>query len=237
MFKWLRKKCYPFYPKYATIQEWANIQKEMRQKKLCYWLIEKIPRRLSVWKMRGRDAVMKVKYRFHPDHQYHIIRTGLSPDYYEIDQRMLYGMFNLLVNYVEVELAWLYHLSHPDVDESGDETGLLALDWQIENNEADSQHNSYAENFKEMKALYLWWTVDRPERERLHEARSSAFYSSRFDLDSEKSVMEIMAERTAEEKEESSQFHEKELAIEEQHDDEDTEMLIRLIRIRASMWT
>jgi hypothetical protein len=237
MFNWLKKKCYPYYPNAATIEEWADITKRMREKRICFWLFNTLPTTLAVWKMQGQDVLMKFKYRYHPKHQYHIIRTGLKPDYYEADERMLHGMFSLLVDYVEEELAWLYYLSHPEVSESGDETGLLALDWQIEANLPDAGDNSHSDNFKEIKELYLWWTVDRPERELQRELMISQFYSNKPPIDTDLTTMEILAARSKEETEETAAFFDTLSDIEEQHWDEDTEMLTRLIRIRGALWT
>lgn len=40
-------------------------------------------------------------YRFVRRHQYHIVRTGLKPKYYDIDTIMLHAMMSLLCRYVE----------------------------------------------------------------------------------------------------------------------------------------
>lgn len=73
----------------------------------------------------------KIKYWiiYRTTDQYHIIRTGLKPGYYDVDYRLVHGMFNLLVEFVEKEYE--------------------RIDW---NSDDDHKHAA-----KEMKELYKWW--------------------------------------------------------------------------------
>jgi hypothetical protein len=46
--------------------------------------------------------------------RYHVVKTGLKPGYYDVDYRMLHACFNLLVYYVEHECAWRWTWCHPE---------------------------------------------------------------------------------------------------------------------------
>lgn len=48
-------------------------------------------------------SIWWVKYRVLPWHQYHLIKTGLEPGYYDADVRMEVGLVQMLIDYVEIE--------------------------------------------------------------------------------------------------------------------------------------
>lgn len=82
-----------------------------------------------------RDIKWWIKHR--TTDKYHIVKLGLPPGYYDIDHRMLYACFALLVEFVEYEYN--------------------NADW-----EWDEEHQKVG---KEIKELYNWWTNIRPNRE------------------------------------------------------------------------
>jgi hypothetical protein len=80
-----------------------------------------------------RDFKWYLLHRLAPKHRYHLVNTGLEPGYYEIDTRMLYANFQLLVAFVEREM------------------GLT--DWS---------DNAESKNYKkQIMKLYHWWTKER----------------------------------------------------------------------------
>ena len=147
----------------------------------------------------------------------HIIKTGLEPgQYHEFDTKILHGVFNELVDYVESELAHTMKCyedkNYKFKNGRCKQAGLDHLDWAIgltygENYGMYEHHPDYNKPTRQaisamaIKELYLWWTEKRPNRP---------------DLDN-LSFDEINQ-------------------IEIQYDQEDTDMLIKLICIRKEIW-
>lgn len=106
-------------------------------------------------------------YRFHPKHQYHIVKTGLKPGYYDIDIRMERAMISLLIEFVEQELPHnqfydqtrfneiikLYNYFKPLID-----TERRIQDFNTTNEYAEA-FNELTENLKRLVELrVLMWT-------------------------------------------------------------------------------
>lgn len=128
----------------------------------------------------------QIQYRFFE--KYHYLKTGFDKDrFYDLDDRILYAVFNEFQRYIEEEKAAL--------DETGD--FLAYLDYEMSLGKEPDEDNPFieankcqAECAKEQLALYLWWKV------RQHEEYVS-----------------------------------------DEQSKEDDEMLIRLMKIRGSLWT
>jgi len=142
--------------------------------------------------------------------RYDLIRIKSLPrsQYYDLDVRMLHANFQLLVDYVEKELAWLNYITtgkyrwyHRWLPVRDPEAGLAHLDWEIQLGE-DSPFQSRAA--EKIKGLYHWWTVDRPQR--------------------------VDPWQVIEDSNEA-------MRAEERHEKEDTMMLFKLVSVRNSMWT
>lgn len=191
-----------------------------------------------------------VRYRTYD--RYHVIDTGLTPDYYSVDTQMLHVNFNILKEFVEVEQAWskycwsgeyknapwceryipfyrfVYPFRRPDL-------GVEHFEWAATLDDPilplHERSESQAISAREVLALYKWWTQDRPARKEIeylgHSDQGLGLMSSLdddFDRDAEdyKAHIASMDDRNAQE---------------EEWEKEDTEMLIRLIKIRGSLWT
>lgn len=137
-------------------------------------------------------------YRFWSKHKYHLIDTKLGYGYHEIDDRLIHGMFELLVDYVEIESG---HIDHGDVVE------------------------------EEIKELYYWWKVDRLHRDD---------YLIQFPKDPKGSSSLWLLDPKYENAPEHESFKAvAQIRYEAVKDNyaEDTNMLIRLIRIRDKLWS
>ena len=142
------------------------------------------------------------------------------------------------------------------------ELGLEYLDWEIElekdpemnPSKTEEEEKEFKEKYphahltqwfcaKEQKEIYLWWKDIRPNRPDPHEASGwSAFCDkNRHRMFKWKPVendcTEMYDELTPEEKEEEMRLLNKCWEIEWAYDKEDEEMLIRLMKIRLSLWT
>ena len=148
----------------------------------------------------------------------HYLHTGLEPgQYYDLDYRILHGLFNELVDFIEVELAGMNgYLERKKrfkfVKGRSIESGKDYLEWAC-NLKYDEDYGispddpdfgkitPQAENYRIIRDLYNWWKVTRPNR-------PEPYVDGEYDD-----------------------------SIEESYENEDTEMLISLIKVRGSLWT
>lgn len=176
----------------------------------------------------------------------HYIRTGLKKGvYHESEERMLYGFFGMLVDFVEIEKAWM-RIAWCKEEETKSirkqygitwlkrrigfrcpQAGLDYLKWESELTDGGVNQAEYA---KEIIELYNWWKNIRPNRPDPYEISGwNELNTKCADIDFDN--------RTKEQNEEQRKVFEKVNEIEEQYWNEDTEMLIRLIKVRGGMWT
>lgn len=172
----------------------------------------------------------------------------------DLDCRILICLFDELVDFVEIEKAYSNYRWDGDKQKGmkwwqvgkwrtrtwrSAEAGLAHLKWEMsltdeEWLEEDKKHEAkpthQAEVSKEIIELYKWWTEVYPNRPDPMELSGwSAYCDSKGDnffgiFDEDDGV-------------DTGPMHDKMREIEKAYDDEDTEMLIRLIKIRGSLWT
>jgi len=175
--------------------------------------------------------IYAIKYR--TTHRYNILHTGLKPDYHDLDRRILHGIFNELVNYVECDKAWLNVVFGDNKGKRGlferyrsAEQGIEYLNWEIALEE--DYNKSQSEVAKETLALYKWWKEVYLTRKDIDEESGLNEYYSRFP---QRDWCSLKLD------EEYKALIDKSRQIEMDRDIEETEMLIRLINIRKSLWT
>lgn len=186
--------------------------------------------------------------------------------YHEVDTRILHCNFQTLVDFIESETAhmqtwdrekeygvkWYHHgwLSLFAPKWSNKKAGLDHLDWEMNlRNDEDflgnhepsiqkakedgtfGQPTGQALKAKEIYDLYMWWTETRPNRPDPFESSGVAAYYR--DKDVEKWLDDIN-EPISKTRQECYEIMNK---LEAQYDEEDTEMLIKLIKIRNCLWT
>ena len=172
------------------------------------------------------DALWWVRYR--TTHRNHYIWTGLPPGYYDKDEVLLRVNFQLMVDYVEVELAWMQVIFDKEAAEEygapsrwwkrlsgrswrSELAGLDYLNWACNLDNPDNGEDegyreaskSQAEFSRELLLIYAWWKHIRPQR---------------IDPWTQKDTT-------------------KAFDIEESYDKEDEEMLCRLMKIRKGLWS
>lgn len=188
------------------------------------------------------------------------IRPGTWCD---VGNRFLPCLFNELVDYVEIELAW-WHLAWNREDRPKynmpwwavgwwrirtwrcPQAGLDNLKWQSElvwhedegfepGDPKIGKPTYQAEKAIEILALYKWWTEVYRNRPDPHDASGwSDFCDRRRNQD--RHFLDFESE-TKDEKEESQRILDLCRKIEEQYEKEDEQMMIRLIKVRNSLWT
>lgn len=183
----------------------------------------------------------------------------------DVGHRILPCLFSELVDFVEVETAWHNIAWSSEAREkwgkpsrwaylSGNwrnrEAGLEHLNWAAnlkydddewisEDNPDRGKPTQQALNAQEILALYYWWTEVHPQRPDPHEASGWTAYCDRRRAarGEDDDLLFLGGEKTPEEREEVKRILDECREIERRYEEEDTEMLIRLIRVRGGLWT
>jgi len=229
-------------PSCSDSQGWRDFDIKCKKKyPMRYWFNETlIPN--CWWPVTRTFSNIRRWFRFRFLERMHIINTGLKPDYYDTDTLILHGMFNLLKNFVEIEKAWMQAIFSEDYKKPwypfkrfrDRERGIKYLDWEISLKDEKTKygdeniaHESQSETAQIIKDLYIWWVDIRPNRMDPYELLPDEFPGEKknlWDLDSPlskdmtKAYLEINK-------------------LEKEYDDEDTDMLIKLVEVRRSLWT
>lgn len=164
----------------------------------------------------------------------HYLNTGLQPGhYYELDYRLIHGLFNELVDFVEIELAanmmWKdkhkYKIKNGRCVEAAYDYFKWAKNIKQKNKDGKRVLSEQAKSARTIQKLYEWWKYKRPNR--LSPAEQSGW---------DKVYDKIEANDTKARKN-AHKYYMKLIKIEEDYEQEDTDMLIELIKIRSHLWT
>jgi hypothetical protein len=182
----------------------------------------------------------------------------------DVGDRFLPCLFNELVNFVEVETAWS-HIAWGNKEDRAKyaapfwstgwwrwrtwrsaQAGLDHLDWamnltNVEWLEEDKKHEAeptgQAKAAKEIKDLYIWWTVTYPNRPDPHDASGWTAYCEASRAANGGKMSWMSSDKTPALKKASNAAHKLLRKIEAAYEKEDEAMLIRLVKIRQSLWT
>lgn len=241
-----------YQPPYAlSSQAWASFRKEFKQKApIRYWIHHDFRKKVKLpikWKYEKISDWM----RYRTLNRNHILDTGLAPGYYDVDTKMFHVNFNLLKDFVEIEVAWKYLMWHEDAQKEfknywmyrhvpfvhrwfrSPELGLKHLEWESTLDDPSlppmERSEAQAVNAREIIALYTWWTKD---------------HSTRVEIDfaplprgSDEDDIFHGFDRSSDEYKEFTKSCEAREAQAEGWEKEDEEMLLRLIKIRKCLWT
>ena len=224
---WIRGEKKPHALEWHKWEEWHNDQKKLRP--FRYWLSDTFLKRLQDIVYFPIDVYRTVKVyirnRFIDKLQY--LHTGLKPgEYYDLDYRIIHALFNELVDFVEKDLS---HLSHWDRNKTYKfnngrcvEAAYDYFKW-ANNLKHGGRLTDQAKASRKIQKLYEWWKNERPNR-------ADPFSSSVLSYD----IDEIIDHKNIKQKQKQiKKAYDLELA----QDNEDTEMLIELIKIRNHLWT
>lgn len=215
---WLRGTPKPLA---ATSEEWRAWKDMAKKKKIRYWLVEE-----------GLDYLQNFIYW--PKNQIHKIRCYIinrwitkshaltstleRGQWHDLDSRLLNSAFDELVNFVEIELACM----NTNLSEKKYKThwrgrcpdaGIDYLKWALELKNDDNGHSNKGQPSRqalaaqETLALYQWWKTERLNRP---DPYSPSEHGS---------------------------HPEERHNLEKAQYDEDTAMLVRLVKNRQSLWT
>ena len=232
-----------------------------------YWIVEEALDAIQNFIWWPIDKLYEIKYyvnnRFITrTHSLTAHPRDIKPgQWQDVGNRFLPCLFNELVDFVEVELAW----SHIAWDTEGrkkyrapfwavgwfrwrtwrcPEAGLDHLDWAmtlINDDWCGPENPDYGKptgqaiRAREIKELYLWWTTIYRNRPDPHEASGwSEYCRKKSELNDGRL---FGSKETAELRKEGDKALKLIQKIEKQYNDEDERMMIRLIKARDSLWT
>ena len=190
------------------------------------------------------------------------IRPGSWSD---VGSRFLPCLFNELVDFVEIEQAWHYCIWSDENKKEFEvpwwrsgwlrwrtwrspEAGMEYLKWASglvvdENMGSNPSEKGYGEPTYQAKAakeiieLYTWWTVTYRNRPDPYEASGWSAYCDAMRVKYPGSFFSSLNSKDAEDRKASDKAHKLLTKIEKAYEAEDEAMMIRLIKIRESLWT
>ena len=181
----------------------------------------------------------------------------------DVGNRFLPCLFNELVDFVEIETAWS-HVAWGDEEARAKynppfyatgwwrwrtwrspQAGLDHLDWAMtltnvewlaEDKKGEAVPTGQALAAKEIKELYTWWTVTYRARPDPYDASGWTEYCETSRI-ANGGKLSWGSDKSPELKKMSDKSHKLLQKIEAAYEKEDEAMMIRLIRIRESLWT
>lgn len=262
--------------KCGTSDEWDDWrQSSQKSHPLRYWIAEEALDAIQNFIWWPVDKIYDIKYYIN---NRWVTRTNaltahprdIKPgSWCDVGNRFLPCLFNELVEYVEIELAW-WHIAWSDKDERkkydapfwatgwfrwrtwrSPRAGLDNLDWQrqlrwtkeeVGDDSPDiGQPTRQAVNAQEILDLYRWWTEVYPKRPDPHDASGWTAYCEQKRQLKDENGKKISFFSDRGESKELKEMGNRALdlcrEIEEKYRQEDEEMMIRLIRVRDSLWT
>lgn len=243
------KKWMAFNPPYAlSMKEWGKFRDDFRaEAPIRYFFSETLPKFFLPVKWKMDKISSWVRYRIV---RYHVIKTDLEPDYYEVEDLILHANFKLLKDFVEVQKGWMYHVCHSDeyilnwkekyipyyrrLFFRNAELGIKYLEWEttLDNPDLDPNDRSdhQAEKARQIHEMYNWWVNIRPNRKDIDmpDYDEQDLYGGVLNDDFDRSHKDYQAHDKAWKYQEQ---------LEKEWKEEDTKYLILLINIREGLWT
>jgi hypothetical protein len=253
----------------GTSEEWDNWTTTAQMKhNFRYWLAEEGLSHLQdfvTWPVR---KLYDIKYYINNrwvtrTHSLTAHVRDIRPgDWCDVGNRFLPCLFNELVDFVEVELAW-WHIAWDDEARKkfqapwyargwfrwrtwrNAECGLANLEWQrklIHDEEYCKDQPYYmkptpqAVKAQEILDLYTWWTTTYRNRPDAYDASGWTEYCEASRI-ANGGKLSWGGDKSPELKKMSDRSHKLLQKIEAAYEKEDEEMMIRLIKVRHGLWT
>jgi len=252
----------------GTAEEWDDWTTAARMKhNFRYWLAEELLDDIQdfiTWPVR---TLYNIKYYINNrwvtrTHSLTAHARDIKPGQWcDVGNRFLPCLFNELVDFVEIESAWI-HIAWSDEGKAKyaapfwatgwfrwrtwrcPQAGLDHLDWAMtltneewleEDKKSEAVPTGQAVAAKELKELYTWWTVTYRARPDPYDASGWTEYCEKSrELNGGKL---FGGKKTPELEQMSDQAHKLLQEMEAAYEQEDEAMMIRLIRARGSLWT
>lgn len=226
---------------------WDDWEKETQvQYPVRYWFFEEfVPKAQDflTWPAKKlRDVRYYINNRWIT--RTHAMTSNLKRgQWHEFETRLLHCMFDELVNFVEIEQAWMQVVWGDDSQYKAPwyrsapfrlrvwrcpEAGIARLNWAASLDE-QGQPTRQALDAKETLALYHWWKEHRPARRDVYEVSGWNDITREVDIFDDTLSQEKKDARTK-----SMEIMD---TLEKRYEREDEEMMIRLVKLRRSLWT
>lgn len=262
---WLRGTAKPHAETSKGWRLWTEAAKKKHP--IRFWIADDgLDLLQNVW-MWIPDRINDVRYYINNRwlHQTHgMMSRSLEPGkWHEFETRLLHSSFDQLVDFVEIEQAWHHAMWDEKAREKYQtpwwqkhwffrwgkvwrcpEAGIEHLEWASELTLNDFRKptdpdwddpSPQALAAREILELYNWWKYDRPSRpDPMDESGWSDYCNMRREKGKDFFDFE---DKTPEEEEMSRVALNKSNEIEEAYNTEDEEMMIRLVKVRRSLWT
>lgn len=236
----------------ATIEEWNEWEQKAKDSHpIRFWITETALDFLQDMIYWPVDILYELKYYIvnrwiDQSHALVAHSKHIKPgSYADFDYRILHCLFDELVDFVEIEKAYSnYRWKEEKCKQMkwwqggawrtrtwrSPEDGLEYLRWEAHPGDEDIP-SSQSEAAKEILDMYDWWVNRRPLREDPMEASGWSDYCDSF-RSSDLGLCGVLEDDKTDVKPMLDHMRK----LEEQYHDEDTEMLIRLIKIRGHLW-
>jgi hypothetical protein len=253
-------------PGAATSEEWdvwTRFAKTMHP--FRYWLADTGLRTLEdIWCWLP-NRINDVRYYLNNRYttKTHALTSNLPRgQWHEFETRLLHSAFDTFVDFIEIETAW----NHCMWDDAARkkyrmpwwrgqwwtrwfcewrraEAGVAHLEWEmtLKNvewvDESDPEYGKpthQAVAAKEKWALYYWWKYVRPHRADPYDYTGWSAYCEELRQDHGENWL---FNKHKKDPERSRELLDRINKLEEQYNSEDEEMLIRLVKLRKSLWT
>jgi len=248
----------------GTSREWRDWEQTAKVlHPVRYWIAEEALDRVQNFINWPVDKIYDMKYYvvnrwIDQSHALVAHPKNIKPGQYrDFDTRILYCLFDELVDFVEIEKAYNNYRWNEEKQKGmkwwqvgrwrtrtwrSAEAGIEYLKWEIsltneEYLDANEKHlakpTAQSIAAQEILDLYTWWTSVYPNRPDVHDASGwSAFCDAK-----RVKGLAFLEDDPDEDPEEKSAMLDKIRDLEAEYEREDTEMLIRLIKIRGHLWT
>jgi len=246
-------------PEMAEMTEWARWEFEAKEAfPIRYWLAEELLDSIQSiihWPFkRINDIRYWLNNRFVV--RTHQLTSKLQPGaWHELDERILHCLFDELVNFVEIDSAWMAVCWNDAARVKyrvpvwrrhwwlrwfrqwrNRAAGLDHLAWEMTLTDEKGQPTFQAQRAKEVYELYFWWTTVRPARPDPYQASGWLAHCEKL-REKYGPGLPLWGSKTRAEKKESDLARRQLDRMEADYDKEDERMLIKLIKIRKGLWT
>ncbi len=256
--------------KMGTAEQWDEWETRAKaQYPVRWWLAEEGLDHLQKFVMYVPDKFYAIKYYINNRWVTKTHALTASPrdikrgEWCDVGNRFLPCLFNELVDFVEVELAWWHIAWDEDARKQfkspwyatgwfrwrtwrSPEAGLANLEWQRQLRWKEEEVGPDSKNLGELtpqavKAqeildLYKWWTETYRNRPDPYEASGWSAYCE-ASREANGGRLSWGGDKSPELKKMSNKAHKLLRKIEESYEKEDEAMMIRLIKVRHGLWT
>ena len=257
--EWMREKVFDFKkPSALGWGEWAKWDAKLKsERSIAFFFTETLPDWAELIPKHSIDYVNDFRYyvvnRVHGSHR--LDSTLKKGDYHEFSERMLYSMFDSLVNYIDSEEAHM-HIVWADkaVRDKYNvpwwkrhwmfrwgqawkcpEAAIDHLKWEMELTDSPIQ----AESAREKMSLYTWWKHIRPGRGRAWDVSGFQAHWDKMDAKYGDDWLGLGGKGKMSRAEDKAyrKLQKSNDELEEQWEKEDEDMIIRLVKLRKNLWT